>query len=165
MKVQFSRKFLEELRGKVERYNFEVGILEDAPHYAAKPLSAGLKSYAGGKARKTSRKTTGEKLSEVSASFRAFLGFNYLVAPFKQKNSDILKFTSAFLKFAFDKSDDKRVRNLIQAIVRNPILRKDYGSNTKQTQKRKGFDRLGIDTAQLFKGITARVVRARKRSV
>jgi hypothetical protein len=47
--------------------------------------------------------------------------------------------------------------NAIQAIVRNPILRGDYGRNNLFTQKVKGFNRLMIDTGQFFNNIKARV--------
>jgi hypothetical protein len=45
----------------------------------------------------------------------------------------------------------------LQAIVRNPILKGEYGRNSRLTQKIKGFNRYMIDTAQLFKNIKADV--------
>jgi hypothetical protein len=50
----------------------------------------------------------------------------------------------------------------LQAIVRNPILRGDYGKNKKETIKRKGFDRYMIDTGQFFNSIIARVTKKGK---
>ena len=83
------------------------------------------------------------------------MGFNYLAKPFEKKSSDIVRFSREFLKLAFGKSQKKRCENLLQAIVRNPMLRGDYGPNSELTQKIKGFDRATIDTAQLFKSIRA----------
>lgn len=114
-----------------------------------------LGSYAGGPVRKMSRKPGALSVSEVSAANRDRLGFNYLSEPFKKASSDIVRFSREFFRLAFGRSEKKRAENLIQAIVRNPILRGDYGSNTTKTQRIKGFDRKMIDTAQLFKSIKA----------
>jgi hypothetical protein len=159
MKLQLDKRFQKHVRGIVEKYSFDVGVLDDAPHKSAKYAKKGqnvLSNYAGGPVRKTTQKAY-LSVADVSESFRKFLGFNYLTKPFAKKNSEIVRFTNEFLKLAFGRSQKKRVENLLQAIVRNPILRKDYGDNSAKTQKAKGFNRLGIDTGQLFKGIKARV--------
>lgn len=157
-----SKKLGQDLRGRFGKYQFEVGVLEDGPHFEAKRGARGkkgqdvLKSYAGGPARKVSTRQSGQTIAEVSAENSKRLGFNYLAEPFQKKNSDIVRFMAAFLNLAFGKSEKKRAENLLQAVVRNPILRGDYGSNSALTQKIKGFDRLMIDTSQLFKSIRAR---------
>jgi hypothetical protein len=51
------------------------------------------------------------------------------------------------------------MENLAQAIIRNPILRGDYGSNSALTRKIKGFDRFMFDTGQLFQSIKAKVLK------
>ncbi len=51
----------------------------------------------------------------------------------------------------------KRCENLLQAIVRNPILRGEYGKQGRSTTRTKGFYSPMIDTAQLFKSIKASV--------
>ncbi len=148
----------------VGKYDFQVGILQDGPHKLPKKGEPGLGGqeiiniYAGGPVRQKSTKVGSKSVAEVSESFRKHLGFNYLVEPFKKKNSEILKFTNEFLKMVFGRSKDKRVENLLQAIVRNPLLREDYGHNSALTKKIKGFDRLGFDTGQLFKAIKAKVI-------
>lgn len=165
MEIKLSPGFAKRVRGKFEKYQFEVGILEDKVHREAARGQRGLKGedvlteYAGGPARKATRKSSGMSVAQVSESFRKHLGVNYLVAPFKERSAEIIKFTEQFFKYAFGKSTERRLTNLLQAIVRNPILRGDYGHNSALTKRIKGFDRLGIDTAQLFKGIKARVVR------
>lgn len=145
------------------KYQFEVGVLVDKPHYLPKRGVPGLggqeiiKTYAGGPAREQTRKPSGLSIAQVSESLRKTLGFNYLTEPFKSsKNKDILKFTETFFNLVFGRSKQKRAENLLQAIVRNPMLRGDYGSNSALTQAIKGFDRKTIDTGQLFKNITAR---------
>jgi hypothetical protein len=153
----------EEHSRSIRKYEFEVGILEDKPY--RKPLRGerGLKgkdvlsNYAGGPVRKASRKASDKMISEVSKENRERLGFNYLSKPFENRSSDIIKFTDAFFDYAFGRTEEARLRNLLQAIVRNPILKGEYGRNSRLTQKIKGFNRYMIDTAQLFKNIKADV--------
>jgi hypothetical protein len=63
------------------------------------------------------------------------------------------------LKLGFGRSEMKRVQNLLQAVIRNPILRGDYGRNAMSTARNKGFNRLFIDTGQFFRAIKAKVTR------
>lgn len=162
MELKLDKRFKKHVEGLFGRYEFEVGVLDDKPHKEAKIGKRGLKgqdvlsTYAGGPIRKTSNKQSDVMISDVSEANRERMGINYLTEPFKKRTSDIIKFTNEFFKLAFGRSEKRRAENLLQAIVRNPILRGDYGSNAKITQKRKGFDRKMIDTAQLFKAIIAR---------
>lgn len=160
MKIELSKRFKHRFRLRYEKYQFQVGILEDGPHRTAKSKAAGLKSYAGGPARKVG-KPSDMSVSDVSKAFRERAGGNYLVDPFRKKSSDIMKFTKEFFKMVSLDRFSKRCENLVQAIVRNPILRGDYGSNSEVTQKIKGFNRFGIDTSQLFKAIKAKTIRKR----
>lgn len=156
MRIELDKRFRKKAHGLFEKYEFDVGILKDGPHKDAQPLSKGLKSFAGGPARKTSNKSS-MSISEVSERNRKRMRVNYLIAPFKKRSSDIIKFSNEFFKLAFGRSEKRRCETLLQAIVRNPILRGDYGSNSAVTKKIKGFDRLMIDTAQLFKSIISKV--------
>lgn len=166
MNIEIDKRWTKKLKGRFERYEFEVGILEDKPHRTPMRGARGQKgqdvltSYAGGPVRKA-RGNSGMTIQDVSRENSKRLGFNYLQRPFKKPNdSDILKFANEFVKLALGRSKDKRVTNLMQAIVRNPILRGEYGApNSALTQKIKGFNRPMIDTAQLFKNIKARVKR------
>lgn len=168
MTFKLSKTLKAKIRTKFERYQFEVGVLDDKDHKKPKRGERGLKgqdvisSYAGGPVRRTSSQESGLAISEVSKKLSEHLGFNYLVRPFKNKSSDIVKFSNEFMKMAISadslpsSSMMRRVQNLLQAIVRNPMLRGDYGPNSNITKKIKGFDRATIDTAQLFKAIKAR---------
>lgn len=168
MKLQMDKRFKKNVAGRFGKFSFEVGVLEDEPHMLPKRGKRGLKgkdvlsSYAGGPIRQQSNVESGLMISEVSEALRDHLGFNYLTKPFKDKSSQILQFTKEFFKLAFGRSQKKRLENLLQAIVRNPMLRGDYGKNSKLTMAIKGFDRITIDTAQLFRAIKAEVkVRSR----
>lgn len=162
--IKLANGFKERLKGRFNKYEFQVGVIEDGPHYLPKKGQRGLggrditSAFAGGPVRKKSRKPSGLTLSQVSKENRKNLGFNYLKKPFQQKNTDIIRFTNEFFKYAFGRSEPRRLTNLLQAIVRNPILKGNYGANSALTQKIKGFNRKMIDTAQLFRAIKAKVI-------
>lgn len=161
MQLKLDKRFQKRAQGRFGRYQFEVGVLEDGPHKEPRVGARGqggadvLTSYAGGPVRKKSSKVGPLTIAEVSAANREHLGFNYLIDPFEKRTSDIIKFTKEFFRLAFGRSEKRRAENLLQAVVRNPILRGDYGSNAALTKRIKGFDRKMIDTAQLFKAIKA----------
>jgi hypothetical protein len=161
MQLKLDPRFKKKLQGRFGKYDFEVGVLDDGIHKEPARGQRGQKgqdvisTYAGGPVRKKG-KASSKTISEISAANRERLGFNYLSEPFKKKSDDIIKFTNEFFKLVFGKSEKRRAENLLQAIVRNPILRGDYGGNSPLTQKIKGFNRGMIDTAQLFKALKAR---------
>ncbi len=154
MKLELDKRFKDKAKGRFGKYEFEVGVLQNGPHKKPRSRKAGFKSFSGGPARKTGAGTNGT-LNEISKLNR--VKKNYLLAPFKKKSSEIIKFSREFFKMCFGKTEPKRAVNFLQAIVRNPILRGDYGPNRATTVKIKGFDRYMIDTGQLFKAIMARV--------
>ena len=160
MKITLDKRFKDKLKGRFGKYEFEVGVLVDGPHKDARKGARGLggadviSQYAGGPVRKKSTQSS-QTIAEVSKANRDRLGFNYLSEPFTKQTSDIVKFTREFFRLAFGKSEKRRAENLLQAIVRNPILRGEYGPNGELTQKIKGFDRAMIDTGQLFKNLKA----------
>ncbi len=166
MHVKMAPGFSERVKGRYARFKMEVGVLEDAPHKnpaerppGAQNFNQNLSSYAGGPVRKKGRTDGPLTIAQVSAENRDRIGVNYLTQPFKNSSSEIIQFSTAFFKMASGKSTSmrKRVENLLQAIVRNPILRGEYGRQARSTTREKGFYRPMIDTAQLFKAIKARV--------
>ena len=165
MKLTLGKTFAEKLNQRIERFEFEVGVLDDKPHKPAidTPLfgDASLGSYAGGPVRKINRKGQPQmSIGQVFIQNQQRLGIDMLREPLNKEGSDILRFTQAFLKLAVSgKASVKRVENLLQAVIRNPILRGDYGPNRASTADAKGFDRHLIDTAQMFKALKARVRR------
>ncbi len=164
MQLKLDKRFKKNIAGRFGKYEFQVGILQDGPHLKPQRGVRGqggqdvISNYAGGPVRKKSSDDSGLAVSDVSKAMSDRLGFNYLSEPFHKKSSDIIKFTNEFFKLAFGRSEKRRSENLLQAVVRNPILRGDYGHNGELTQKIKGFDRYMIDTAQLFKAIVAKCV-------
>ncbi len=155
---KLDRRFLNQARGYLEKYEFTVGVLEDRAHKEAESKSKGLSSYAGGPTRKASNKNSGKTISEVSEDLRKNTGINIYTQPFfAKKNKDIVNFVREYFFLCAGRTQKKRVENLLQAIIRNPILRGDYGKNSAPTARIKGFNRFMIDTAQLFRAITAKV--------
>lgn len=165
MKADLGTNWTKVLKKRIQMYEFEVGILDDKPY--KEPIVAplfkeaeGLGSYAGGPVRKKTRVSSDKTIGQILIDNMERLNINLLWEPFKKTNSDILKFTDAFLRLATKrKMSIKRVENLLQAIVRNPILKKEYGNNRSGTADGKGFDRHLIDTGQMFQSIKARVKR------
>lgn len=162
--MKLSMKLTERLQKSLHGYDFEVGILKDTKHF--EPVADEFKVYAGGQARKTSRVQSELSTGEILIENMKRMGIDLLRAPFRSKNNqEINRFTREFFKMALNDNSKKgairnakRLINLVQAIVRNPILRGDYGNNTGSTADAKGFDRLLIDTGQMFKNIKARIV-------
>lgn len=163
MKLGFGKSWTKTLERNIEGYEFEVGVLEDKEHL--EPVDQGLyqppqiRTYAGGPVRKTSRKSSGVTTGDVLVENMERLNTNLLLEPFQKQSSEIMQFTREFLKSAIGKGSPNRVRNLLQAIVRNPILEQKYGNNSAGTADAKGFDRHLFDTGQMFKAITARVLK------
>lgn len=157
MKFELDKRFTKQAKGVFEKYVFDVGILTNKQHYKAQSANKyGLKSYAAGPARKVGPIPSGMSIAEVSQDLRKKTGINFFTAPFKsKKNRDILNFSKSFFDLCAGRGQKRQVENYLQAIVRNPILRGDYGSNSKVTAKIKGFNRFMIDTAQVFRNITA----------
>lgn len=160
MKVEI-QGFYPKLKKRIEGYEFEVGVLEKTPHFEAESKIRGLRSFAGTSARKRSRRPDGNSQA-IGAKLQGFYG--WLSHPFRdgnEKQKELQLFAQRYL--AEVQKDGqvnvKRLENLVQAIVRNPILRQDYGSNKPSTAKIKGFDHLMIDTAQFFNSVKARLLK------
>lgn len=154
------------LKGRVEKYEFEVGVLDDKVHKDAVQQGlyqeSALGSYAGGPVRKMSRIPGESTVGQVLVSNMKRLNVNLLQAPFQKQSSEIIKFTDYFLRYIIKQSGSsglKRLENLLQAIVRNPILKQEYGMNSSGTADNKGFDRHLFDTGQMFKALRAKAIR------
>lgn len=168
MKISLGNSWEKKLAKRINGVEFEVGILDDGPHMEPvdEPLFGStnppLKTYAGGPVRRTSRRPSGVTTGDVLVQNMERLNTNILLEPFQKKNADILKFTNYFLRYIVGRmggNSVKRIENLLQAIVRNPILKQEYGPNNSTTADNKGFDRHLFDTGQMFKAIRARMIR------
>lgn len=165
MNISFGKSWSKKLQGRIEKFDFEVGVLEDKPHRFPEVVGMfedpKLASYAGGPIRKATRNEGPLTVGQILIENMKRLNINILQRPFQEESSEIMKFTEAFLNYVTERKhvSIRRVENLLQAIVRNPILRGEYGSNKAITADEKGFNRHLIDTGQTFKAIKARARR------
>lgn len=163
MKLEMERGFTKKLARKIERYTFEVGVLDDGPHYegieGVDDQPPAQKSYAGGPARKQTRVPSGLTIGEVLVKNMERMNINILLRPFEEKSALLVRFTNEFLKSALAAKSMKRVENLLQSVVRTPILKGEYGANSSIAADHKGFNRFLIDTAQMFKSLKAKAKR------
>lgn len=140
---------------QIGNYNFEVGILSDTPKKM--PKKGVTKTYAGmtiAADGQTSRKVSLAQVAKYTDN-----RFKWLKKPFKLKNNkEVLAVVNEIAAQVFGKKslNNKRLENAVQAVIRNPILRGDYGKNAASTIKQKGFDKLGVWTGQMFKNIKAK---------
>lgn len=146
----------------IEGQFFEVGVLSPTEHKSAQTQfeSKGLKSFHGLQARKVTSIVDGAT-QEIGAELEA--EYKWLRNPFEdgnEKQKEIQDFAKNYIaEVQKEKPSENRMVNLVQAIVRNPILRRDYGNNSLKTQMIKGFDSPMIDTGQFFNSIKARVIK------
>lgn len=143
--------------GVLAKYTVEVGVLE--AKYGNRPKGKELKSFAGGQARKAGKKGK-TLLSYILSIFDK--KHNLLIKPWsKSSNADVLRVISEMVKDMSQSTEatKRRFLNACQAVVRNPILRQEYGKNKPSTAKRKGFNRYLIDVGSLFNNIKARFFR------
>lgn len=76
----------------------------------------------------------------------------------KAGNKQLAELVELFAQLAQtgDPIIQRRLENACRSIVRNPMLRREYGDNAESTAKAKGFDHWGINTGTLFKAIEAK---------
>lgn len=155
MRLELQNGFYKRLKGRIGAYEFELGQETSKAYKLPAAKDSGITNLYGGPARKTTAKVgEGINLNRAQAEL-LFLG------PFKKRNSEIIRFAQEYLKMVFRNGQQKTVTNLLQAVVRNPILKGQYGSNKPGTVAIKGFDRRFIDTGWFFKSIKARILKRR----
>jgi hypothetical protein len=90
-------------------------------------------------------------LSKILDADRALFEWA-LIAP---NNKELNELIEMFAKAELSPRNIARLENACRSIVRNAMLRKDYGNNEQSTIKRKKFDRYGVATGSLFNAIQA----------
>lgn len=159
MDIFLDKRFAKRVKGRFERFSFTVGVT-DGPYRAARPKTQGLGTLQGGPVRRRANKIAGN-ITQVSNAMSART--NFYQKPFKKQNKDTKRFVNEFLKFITDEGGQRhRVVAYLRAVVRNPMLKGAYGSNTSMTARAKGFNRFMFDTGQLFRAIGAKIMRSSK---
>lgn len=151
---KIDKRFKNRVVGRYGKYSFGTGV-DNKLHYAPRrPISYG--SLQGGPIRKKGLKSYGSTTLDVVKAMEKKTKF--MTAPFRKvRSKDMQAFLKSFFQFASKKSSKSKVVTALRAVVRNPMLRGDYGRNTRKTAKAKGFNRLLFDTGQLFKSILSYV--------
>lgn len=138
---------------RLGKYDVEVGVLEDGPE---KNWKRQQKSFHGGPANKTAGNNKNETLRAVFAKWN--LRYQLLLAPWRNPDNQtvvtiVRRLTEALTKGGMPTN---HLPNAVQGAIRNPIMRGDYGKNSKEWAKAKGFNRLLINTGAMFNAIKAR---------
>ena len=150
---KLDKRFKNRIGGRFQRYLFETGV-EDARHRnPRRPRAHG--TLQGGPIRKMGPDVHSTN-KKIAVAMHVKTGF--MTKPFHKKTSkDLRAFFKAFFDLAAGKVGRSKVESLLRAVVRNPMLRGEYGRNTRARARVKGFNRLLFDTGQLFKAIKAKV--------
>ncbi len=138
---------------KLDKYQVQVGLLEDQKR--KQPKFGEFKTYAGKTLLREGKVSNGASLVEVAE----YLDKNYkwLRKPFLLKNNkEVVLVLNDIVKDMNGQDLKQRILNGFQAVVRNPILRGEYGINTSPWARKKGFNQLLMMTGQFFKNIKAR---------
>lgn len=160
--IQIDLKTVAQLQKQIDSYNIQVGVFNNVPRKRPDTgKNTRIGSYAEGPVR-LGRKNDTSMSADVATELQQ--KYHWLDRPFRASSAqskETIAFANYFLS-AIAKGEKKpdtlrRIANLVQAIVRNPITRGEYGSNSQFWAKVKGFNRLMFDTGQFFKSIIARV--------
>ena len=161
MKLEI-KGWAKQLQKEYSRFEFHVGVLQDRPE--PYPRYGETKNFHGGKALKKG-KYSATTVAEVAETTNRV--YNWLLGAWSGRkansnNAAILRVLRTYAAYLSKPENNNRLRNAVQAVVRNPILRGDYGSNSESYAKQKGFNRFLIATGTLFDSIKAAVVRRGK---
>ena len=137
----------------LERFTAQAGILADGPE---KKWKRERKNFYGGPANKIAGVDTKSSIREVFAKLN--LRYQLLLAPWRNANSKEQVQVAKELVNSLNAGGKptNAMRNAIQAVIRGPIQRGEYGNNSKGWAAIKGFNRLMINTGTLFRAIKAR---------
>lgn len=155
IKVKLNESFLDKEVKEFEAQRVNVGVLDKSKYAAiAKPKSAGLKNMKGVQANYIKKRDKTFPMWQLAD----FLDYHYgfiSKAAINPNNADLVLVMNELKKIFDGKVNPKRTENAAIALVRNQILRKDFGSNAESTEKQKGFDMPLVRTGAMFSSIKA----------
>ena len=130
----------------------EIGVIKNKPRKFPK---RGLKSFAGGVARRTgknNREITNSSLLEKLENKYGLLTKSF------NNTQEVKKFLNDILLGTLTtKNNSNNIVNSFKSLFIKPILRSKYGNNKPSVIKNKGFNRFGIDTGQLVKNLQCKI--------
>lgn len=156
LKIDLGRDFLNDEIKEFEKQRLTVGVLDRSIKTAkSKPKSDGFKNFPNGKALKLRGRDKSFPMWQLADLLDWHYGF-ISDAPDNPKNTELNRITQELLKIFEGGVNPKRIENAGRALVRNQILRRDFGNNATSTVNSKGFDQPLVRTGALFNSITAR---------
>lgn len=155
LNIELDGNFLEDEIKEFEKQRVTVGVLDKSKNAAiSKNKGDGLKNFQGGKAMKIKKRDKAFPMYQLAD----FLDYNYGFisnAAENPNNKDLVVVMNELKKIFDGNVNPRRIENGAIALVRNQILRKDFGSNKESTKDNKGFDMPLVRTGALFNSIKA----------
>lgn len=154
-------ELIEAIETRLKKYDVQIGILKNAPHYQPVRDKKGFKRYGYAGLPLVKPSSNPEKVDGTLVSVMRKLNSqaNLLQRPFRQKtNNALLVIINLLCDALSGKENKQRILNGYQAVIRAPILRDEYGRNSSRWAKIKGFNKFAMFTGQIFKNIKARFV-------
>lgn len=161
MKLELDFTPLTNLFKKIDAQSVVVGILDNTTKAASADYSRPVTAFGtlSGSTKRRFVKRAGrsknislQKLMFILDAKKGLIS-SVLVNP---NNKELSAMAELFAVPVKTQKDINRLQNIARALVRNPILRKDYNPNKPSTAKRKEFNHYGFNTGTLFKNIKAR---------
>lgn len=167
-----------DLEKQVEEFNshhVRVGVLDTGKTARRADREKPLKSFQGKQASRVKLGNAGRsnlKMTQLAQFMDARYGV-FSKAENNFHNNDVIRVTNELIRMfnAGNSSPEmiRRIESAARALVRNPIMRKDFGSNSQATIKGgvgyngyqtegKGFDWPMVDTGSFFNSIKAQYV-------
>ncbi|MFV0448070.1 MAG: hypothetical protein ACK5MF_06365 [Vibrio sp.] len=166
---------LEEEVKKFNSHHIRIGVLDKNKTAKKTDRTEPLKSFQGKEASRVKKGNAGKstlKLTKLAEYMDTRYGV-FTKAESHFLNQDVVRVTNELIKvFGVDHPSPQMIRRIesgARALIRNPIMRKDYGSNSTATIKGgigynghqvqgKGFDWPMVDTGTFFNSIKAQYV-------
>lgn len=157
------------------QHHIRVGILDKSKMVKRADHEKPLKSFQGKQASRVmtgNKGKTGLKLTKLAEYLDTRYGV-FSKAEYNFSNQDVVRVTNELVKLfnAGNQSPEqiRRIESAARALIRNPILRKDFGSNARSTiyggvgynghrVGGKHFDWPMVDTGAFFNSIKAQYV-------
>lgn len=178
MKMRLDFQPFLKVAAEINKQSVVVGILDSSVKAASadydKPITT-LSTLSGSTKRRFVKKKGRNKnkpLQVIAGYLNDQKGiFEAKVVFANAKNQDLIDIAELFAKLDKTPRDRKRLENIARALVRNPIIRKDYNPNKPSTiygfkvknkdgsmtkiGNGKGFNHWGFSTGTMFKNIKA----------
>ena len=156
LNIEIKGTFLDHEVRAFERQRVTVGILDGGEMARnAQPKSKGFKNFPTGRALKIKSKSKTLTMKNLVKMLDKKYGF-VSDAAVNEKNADLILVMNELKQIFNGKVNPRRIENGAIALVRNQIMRKDFGDNKESTIKQKGFDQPLVRTGAMFKSIKAR---------